>query len=99
MPCPPSRRPKLVRPPPVHARGGWLIQIGAFEDESEAKQHLSAAQTKLHAALAAADPFTDACRKATRPFTGRASPASTARPRNRLQTLKRSDFECMALKD
>src|SRR5262249_20318789 len=34
--------------PPAHTHGGWLIQIGAFDDEAEAKQHLTEAQTKLH---------------------------------------------------
>ena len=31
---------------PASARSGWAIQIGAFEAEAEAKQRLSAAQTK-----------------------------------------------------
>src|SRR6516165_6925824 len=31
--------------PPRHTHGGWLIQIGAFDDEAEAKQHLTEAQS------------------------------------------------------
>src|SRR6516164_7908561 len=38
--------------PAAHSNGGWLIQIGAFDDEGQAKQHLSAAQLKLHGTLA-----------------------------------------------
>jgi hypothetical protein len=43
----------------AHASGGWLIQIGAFDGEAEAKQHLSEAQLNASTALAAADPFTE----------------------------------------
>ena len=28
-------------------RGGWAIQVGAYEDEGEAKQHLSSAKSKI----------------------------------------------------
>ncbi len=52
----------------IHARGGWLIQIGAFEDETDAKQHLSAAQTKVRTALAAKDPFTERILKGDKPY-------------------------------
>ena len=54
---------KSEPPAQVRARGGWLIQIGAFDDEDEAKQHLSAAQSKVRTALAAADPFTERVQK------------------------------------
>jgi cell division septation protein DedD len=37
----------------ARAPGEWLIQIGAFDGESEARQHLSKAQLKLSTALAA----------------------------------------------
>jgi SPOR domain len=43
----------------AHAPGEWLIQIGAFDGEAEARQHLSEAQLKASTALAAADPFTE----------------------------------------
>jgi cell division septation protein DedD len=45
--------------PQAHGPGGWLIQIGAFELEAEARQHLSEAQLNACTALAAADPFTE----------------------------------------
>jgi cell division septation protein DedD len=43
----------------AHAPGGWLIQIGAFDGEAEARQHLSEAQLNANTALAAAHPFTE----------------------------------------
>ena len=56
-------RQREPTPAQIRARGGWLIQIGAFEAEDEAKQHLSEAQHKVHAMLAAADPFTERVQK------------------------------------
>ena len=85
----------------IHAHGGWLIQIGAFDDENDAKQHLSEAQIKLHAALAAKDPFTERVQKGDKAlyrarfagFDKQATAEAVCRE------LKRSDFQCMALKD
>src|SRR5262249_20489194 len=37
-----------------HAHDGWLIQIGAFDREDEARQHLSTARLKVRDELAAA---------------------------------------------
>ena len=59
----PKSETASAEPARIHARGGWLIQIGAFDGEDEAKQHLSAAQTKVHDMLAAADPFTERVQK------------------------------------
>jgi D-alanyl-D-alanine carboxypeptidase len=84
----------------VHAHGGWLIQIGAFDGESEAKEHLSAAQTKVHAALAAADPFTERVQKGDKAlYRARFAGFDKATAEAACKQLKRSDFECMALKD
>ncbi len=38
---------------------GWMIQVGAFDDEKEAKQRLDAAQDKAKQLLGKADPFTE----------------------------------------
>jgi len=92
--------PAVASSAPIHARGGWLIQIGAFGGEDEARQHLSDAQIKLEDTLAAADPFTERVQKGDKTFF-RARFAGfdkeTAEAACRL--LKRNDFECMALKD
>ena len=84
----------------IHARGGWLIQIGAFEDETDAKQHLSAAQTKVRTALAAKDPFTERIRKGDKAYyRARFAGFDRATAEAACKQLKHSDFECMALKD
>jgi D-alanyl-D-alanine carboxypeptidase len=86
--------------PRVHAHGGWLIQIGAFDDEIEAKRHLSAAQTKVHGTLAAKDPFTERIQKGDKAlYRARFAGFDKATAEAACKALKRSDFECMPLKD
>jgi D-alanyl-D-alanine carboxypeptidase len=89
-----------AEPPMAHAHGGWLIQIGAFDAEEEARQHLSAAQSQARTTLAAAEPFTERVRKGDKAlyrarFAGFDRGAAEAACRE----LKRSDFECMAVKN
>ena len=86
--------------PPRHTHGGWLIQIGAFDDEAEAKQHLTEAQSKVHVALAAKDPFTERVQKGDKAlYRARFAGFDKSSAEAACQALKRSDFECMALKD
>jgi D-alanyl-D-alanine carboxypeptidase len=87
-------------PPQPHARGGWLIQIGAFEGEDEAKQHLSAAQLKARGALASADPFTERIQKGDKAlYRARFAGFDKATAEATCKELKRSDIACMALKN
>lgn len=86
--------------PQAHAHGGWVIQIGAFDAEVEARQHLSAAQSQAHSTLAAAEPFTERVQKGDKAlyrarFAGFDRSAAEAACRE----LKRSDFECMAVRN
>ncbi len=86
--------------PQVHARGGWLIQVGAFDGEDEAKQHLSAAQIKVPAILAAADAFTERVQKGDKAlYRARFAGFDKATAEAACKLLKRSDIECMALKN
>jgi D-alanyl-D-alanine carboxypeptidase len=84
----------------ARARGGWLIQIGAYGGEDEAKQHLSAAQLKVHAMLAAADPFTERVQKGDKAFyRARFAGFDKETAEATCRQLKHNDIECMALKD
>jgi D-alanyl-D-alanine carboxypeptidase len=87
-------------PSPAHTHNGWLIQIGAFDDEAEARQHLTAAQSKVHVALAAKDPFTERVQKGDKAlYRARFAGFDKSTAEAACRALKRSDFECMALKD
>jgi D-alanyl-D-alanine carboxypeptidase len=86
--------------PQAHPHGGWVIQIGAFDAEAEARQHLSAAQSQAHSTLAAAEPFTERVQKGDKAlyrarFAGFDRSAAEAACRE----LKRSEFECMAVRN
>jgi D-alanyl-D-alanine carboxypeptidase len=86
--------------PPAHTHGGWLIQIGAFDDEADAKQHLTAAQNKVHVELAAKDPFTERVQKGDKAlYRARFAGFDKSTAEAACRALKRSDFECMTLKD
>jgi D-alanyl-D-alanine carboxypeptidase len=97
---PARAEPVIASVAPVHAHGGWLIQIGAFDDEDQAKQHLSAAQIKVSTALKAADPFTERIQKGDKAlYRARFAGFDRSTAEAACKQLKRSDFECMALKD
>jgi D-alanyl-D-alanine carboxypeptidase len=84
----------------AHAPGGWLIQIGAFNGEDEARQHLSEAQLKASTALAAADPFTERVQKGDKAlYRARFTGFDRETAEIACKQLKRSHFECMALKN
>jgi len=83
----------------VHVPGQWLIQIGAFDDEAEARQHLSEARLKASTALAASDPFTE--RVQTRDkllYRARFAGLDKEAAKIACRQLKRGHFECVALK-
>ena len=82
------------------AHGGWLIQIGAFDHEDEAKQHLSMAQLKVRKELAIAQALTERVQKGDKilfraRFTGFNKETADAV----CQQLRRSDMDCIALKN
>ena len=92
-------KPEPARPQ-IRARGGWLIQIGAFEGEDEAKQHLSAAQIKAPAMLAAADAFTERVQKGDKAlYRARFAGFDKATAEATCKQLKRSDIDCMAVRN
>ena len=86
--------------PQIRAHGGWLIQIGAFEGEDEAKQHLSAAQLKAPAMLAAAGAFTERVQKGDKAlYRARFAGFDKATAEAACKQLKRSDIDCMAMRN
>ena len=93
---------QLVEPTPaqIHARGGWIIQIGAFEGEDEAKQHLSDAQVKIPNMLGNADAFTERVQKGDKAlYRARFAGFDKEMAEAACKQLKRSDIACMAVKN
>ena len=79
---------------------GWMIQVGAFDDEKEAKHRLNAAQDHAKSQLGQADPFTEKVSKGSKSlyrarFAGLDKDAAEAACKH----LKRSDIPCMMLRN
>jgi len=100
-PEPAKAEPAKAEPPAqVRARGGWLIQIGAYPGEDEAKQHLSAARSKVRDKLSAADPFTERVLKGDKAlYRARFAGFDKATADATCKQLKRNDFDCITVKN
>ncbi len=80
-------------------RSGWMIQVGAFDDEKEAKHRLSAAQEKARE-LGSADPFTERVSKGTKSlYRARFAGLDKEVAETACKHLKRSDIPCMMLRN
>ena len=97
---PPKTAEHFPSAPPRHAvRSGWAIQVGAYEDEGEAKQHLSSAKSKVAQALQKAEAYIERTVKGAKTYY-RARFAGFDREQAEAvcKRLKREDVTCMALK-
>ncbi len=84
----------------VHARGGYLIQVGAFGSEGEAKERLTSAQSRAKDILGSADPFTERAVKGDKPiYRARFAGLDKEQAEAVCRHLKRSEIPCMALKN
>jgi hypothetical protein len=82
----------------AHAPGAWLIQIGAYDGEADAKQHLSEAQLKASTALAAAAPFTERVQVGDKVlYRARFAGFDKGAAESACKQLKRGHFQCMTL--
>jgi D-alanyl-D-alanine carboxypeptidase len=96
----PAKSEPAKSEPQARARGGWLIQIGAYPGEDEAKQHLSAARSKVHDKLAAADPFTERVLKGDKAlYRARFAGFDKETADATCKQLKRNDFDCITVKN
>jgi D-alanyl-D-alanine carboxypeptidase len=82
------------------ARSGWMIQVGAYPEESNAKQQLSSVKSKASRLLAAADPFTESVSKGgTTFYRARFAGLDKDQAEAACKYLKRNDVDCMAIKN
>ena len=85
---------------PASAQNVWLIQIGAFDNEDEARQHLSTAQLKARDALAAGHPLTERVQKGDKVlYRARFTGIDKETAEVACQQLRRSNMDCVALKN
>ena len=86
---------------PAVVRTGWIVQVGALESESEAKQRIDLARTKASALLSKADPFTETIVSKDNRTLFRARFAGLDRDAAEAvcRTLKRADISCMTVRN
>jgi D-alanyl-D-alanine carboxypeptidase len=86
---------------PAVVRTGWIVQVGALESESEAKQRIDLARTKASALLSKADPFTETVMSKDNRTLYRARFAGLDRDSAEAvcRTLKRADISCMTVRN
>jgi len=85
------------RPAALHS--GWAIQVGAFEQEDEAKQRLGIAKSKAAQLLSTASPYTERTTKGDKTFyRARFAGLDRVQAEAICKVLQRNDVACMALK-
>jgi D-alanyl-D-alanine carboxypeptidase len=86
---------------PVAAHTGWIVQVGALESESEARQRIDAARSQARGLLAKADPFTEpvVAKGDRKLFRARFAGLDRDQAEAVCRTLKRSDISCIAVRN
>jgi D-alanyl-D-alanine carboxypeptidase len=110
-PAPLQQQAALQQPQPVRAvqqsappakpvvRTGWIIQVGALDSESEARQRLDAARdaSKL---LSEADPFTETVSKGNKTlYRARFAGLDQNSAEAACRSLKRSEISCITIRN
>jgi D-alanyl-D-alanine carboxypeptidase len=86
--------------PSVMHRNGWMIQVGAFDQETEAKQRLTSAQSRAKMLLGAADPFTERVVKGDKAlYRARFAGLDKDQAEAACKYLKKNEIACMPLKN
>lgn len=84
--------------PQVHS--GWIIQVGAYPEESEAQQRLASVKNKAARLLASASPFTEAVQRGdTTLYRARFAGLDREQAEAACKFLKRNDVDCLAIRN
>jgi D-alanyl-D-alanine carboxypeptidase len=80
----------------AQARDGWLIQVGALESMTQAKERLGSAQSSAAKLLKQADPFTEKVVKGERTFyRARFAGLDKNQAEAACRALKHNDIPCI----
>jgi len=90
-----------AKPAAPVVRTGWIVQVGALDSESEAKQRIDLARSKASSLLSKADPFTETVVAKDNRTLYRARFAGLDRDQAEAvcKTLKRADISCMTVRN
>jgi D-alanyl-D-alanine carboxypeptidase len=92
----------VATPPaaPSVAHVGWMIQVGAFDDEEEARARLNVVQTKVGQMLKHASPFTEAVTAGDKTlYRARFAGIQKDQAEAICRHLKHNDIVCMTIKN
>ena len=85
---------------PVATHSGWIIQVGALDSESEARQRLDSAKSQARGLLGKADPFTETVGKGDKKlYRARFAGLDRDQAEAACKTLKRSDISCITIRN
>jgi D-alanyl-D-alanine carboxypeptidase len=85
---------------PAVMHSGWMIQVGAFDAEDEAKQRLASARQLARNLLGHADPFTETVVKGDKTYyRARFAGLEKEQAEAACKHLKRNDIACMPIKN
>jgi D-alanyl-D-alanine carboxypeptidase len=104
-PSPRAPLPQSVQPSspskPEATHSGWIIQVGALESESEARQRIDAARSQAHGMLNKADPFTEpvVAKGDRKLFRARFAGLDRDQAEAICRTLKRNDISCITVRN
>jgi D-alanyl-D-alanine carboxypeptidase len=104
-PSPRASLPQSVQPSatskPEVTHSGWIIQVGALESESEARQRIDDARSQAHGMLNKANPFTEpvVAKGDRKLFRARFAGLDRDQAEAVCRTLKRSDISCITVRN
>jgi D-alanyl-D-alanine carboxypeptidase len=86
--------------PAAKPHGAWMIQVGAFDIEKDAKERLSIVQDKVKALLGDASPFTEPVAKGDKTlYRARFAGLERSKAESACKHLKRSEIPCIVVKN
>jgi D-alanyl-D-alanine carboxypeptidase len=90
-----------IKPAASSAHSGWIIQVGALETESEAKQRIDLARNQARGLLSKADPFTEpvVAKDNKKLFRARFAGLERDQAEAVCRTLKRADISCITVRN
>ena len=98
--APPPPTPALS-PKPEISHSGWIIQVGALESESEARQRIESARSHARGLLNKADSFTEpvVAKDERKLFRARFAGLDREQAEAACRTLKRNDISCITVRN
>src|SRR5260370_1036840 len=90
-----------IKPVAPVAHSGWIIQVGALESETEAKQRIDLARNSARGLLSKADPFTESvvAKDNRKLFRARFAGLERDQAEAICKTLKRADISCITVRN